>query len=472
MKATTPLGQASTRHWFSRKLFLLSARLLILVALAAGAEHGFARPRQPCPPFPEFAAPVLFHDTFDWGYSYGTTNVEVVLANYGTLRESWSGYALQRTGIVPPYNVPALGAGGRTNVACLNGAVRFWIIPDWSSSTVPGGTGPGAEVVLAQLAAAGGGQAAVAWSLRGCADGTALYLEAETDAGPTVVFTAAIGWQAGQTHLVCLNYGPVGSDLFLDGQRVAQGVGTLPVPSSVGVLTLGSSLAGTETPSAAFDEFFAFARPQTEGQAAWYYAGLSAQAALGPIAPAEDQARLDLLAHRLALRQTAALTVNAAASESLMEMDSPGCPTGDGVSIVNLASIYSTNDGWTVTFDVVGGTNGLIYDVFATTNFVGNSITNSQWVWLTNTYTCSTVSLTNQPGAYRFYILGTPQDSDGDGLTDAYERLINHGSSGKTDPANPDSDGDGLADGDDPDPFSPAAVPSLQTCPVNKCPIQ
>jgi hypothetical protein len=38
--------------------------------------------------------------------------------------------------------------------------------------------------------------------------------------------------------------------------------------------------------------------------------------------------------------------------------------------------------------------------------------------------------------------LGTPQDSDGDGLTDAYELLISH-----TDPNNPDTDGDGIPDG-------------------------
>jgi hypothetical protein len=41
-----------------------------------------------------------------------------------------------------------------------------------------------------------------------------------------------------------------------------------------------------------------------------------------------------------------------------------------------------------------------------------------------------------------FYILGTMLDSDGDGLTDAYEKL-----SSKTAPNTPDTDGDGLSDG-------------------------
>jgi len=36
------------------------------------------------------------------------------------------------------------------------------------------------------------------------------------------------------------------------------------------------------------------------------------------------------------------------------------------------------------------------------------------------------------------------QDTDSDGLTDAYENLVS-----KTDPNNPDTDGDGVSDGDE-----------------------
>jgi hypothetical protein len=43
-----------------------------------------------------------------------------------------------------------------------------------------------------------------------------------------------------------------------------------------------------------------------------------------------------------------------------------------------------------------------------------------------------------------FLRLGSPQDSDFDGLTDAYERLVS-----KTDPYNADTDGDGISDSDE-----------------------
>ena len=42
----------------------------------------------------------------------------------------------------------------------------------------------------------------------------------------------------------------------------------------------------------------------------------------------------------------------------------------------------------------------------------------------------------------RFYAVANPVDSDGDGLSDAAERLVH-----KTDPHNPDTDGDGVSDG-------------------------
>jgi hypothetical protein len=50
------------------------------------------------------------------------------------------------------------------------------------------------------------------------------------------------------------------------------------------------------------------------------------------------------------------------------------------------------------------------------------------------------------PGSEAYIILGTPKDSDKDGLTDAYELLVSH-----TDPNNADTDGDGI-----PDWFGPA----------------
>jgi hypothetical protein len=76
--------------------------------------------------------------------------------------------------------------------------------------------------------------------------------------------------------------------------------------------------------------------------------------------------------------------------------------------------------------------------VFRTTGIGADSITNWPWVWLTNAYACDTVTLSSEPdGAY--YLLGTPLDSDADGIPDAYAALVHDG-------LGPDSNGNGVPD--------------------------
>jgi hypothetical protein len=108
----------------------------------------------------------------------------------------------------------------------------------------------------------------------------------------------------------------------------------------------------------------------------------------------------------------------------LRMLSSTNCATNVPVYITNMVATPATNAGWTITFDLIGGTNGLRYDIFSTTNLVGTNIANSQWTWLERGPTCSTYQYTNQPGPDTFYVVGTPQDTDGDGLTDAFELLV------------------------------------------------
>src|SRR5206468_9778799 len=60
-------------------------------------------------------------------------------------------------------------------------------------------------------------------------------------------------------------------------------------------------------------------------------------------------------------------------------------------------------------------------DLFANSVPTLSSDTNRPWAWMGQAYHCVTNSLTitNQPNVSAFLVLGTPQDADGDGLTDA-----------------------------------------------------
>jgi Bacterial TSP3 repeat len=120
------------------------------------------------------------------------------------------------------------------------------------------------------------------------------------------------------------------------------------------------------------------------------------------------------------------------------------CDDSTNIWITNVvvsASGSGTNVTMNVTFTIEGGSNGVPYDVFA--NSVLSFGTNgAPWAWMGQGNQCNIYTLTNLPDTACFLILGTPLDSDGDGLTDAYENLVS-----KTDPNNADTDGDGIPDG-------------------------
>jgi hypothetical protein len=88
-------------------------------------------------------------------------------------------------------------------------------------------------------------------------------------------------------------------------------------------------------------------------------------------------------------------------------------------------------------------TNG-VFDLFHTTNLTANvpGLNSTNQMWLHRTASAETnLVATNLLSAQGYFLLGTMFDADGDGLPDAYEKLVSH-----TDPNNPDTDGDGISD--------------------------
>jgi hypothetical protein len=145
-----------------------------------------------------------------------------------------------------------------------------------------------------------------------------------------------------------------------------------------------------------------------------------------------------------------------AANQQMQAMDAPVPPNfGDGgnnsdggFSSNFQPQVFTTNDLWmqvqmaNTTGSLVihppwNVTNG-VYDLFYTTNLAP-----SAWQWLLRCVPGQTnLTVTGLADPQGFFILGLTNDADGDGLTDAYEKLVSH-----TDPNNPYSNLDGLPDG-------------------------
>ncbi len=97
----------------------------------------------------------------------------------------------------------------------------------------------------------------------------------------------------------------------------------------------------------------------------------------------------------------------------------------------------------------------LMFDVFVTTNLspTGPGLNWTNWLYVTRCAPGQTnLFVSPLPGLpVCFFRLGTMQDSDGDGLPDAFEMLVSH-----TDPNVWDSNGNGVGDGDE---ISPSGLP-------------
>jgi hypothetical protein len=114
----------------------------------------------------------------------------------------------------------------------------------------------------------------------------------------------------------------------------------------------------------------------------------------------------------------------------------------NGIWITNfVATLVSSNRTMNVTFSIDGGTNGAMYDVFATGAFQ-IPIATATWAWMGQGPSCYRYTITGISNNEAIFILGTPQDTSNAELTDAYQLLVS-----KTNPNVQDSDLDGLITG-------------------------
>jgi alpha-tubulin suppressor-like RCC1 family protein len=89
--------------------------------------------------------------------------------------------------------------------------------------------------------------------------------------------------------------------------------------------------------------------------------------------------------------------------------DTNGSPGGP-FYITNLFATLQTNGTTTVSFAINGGTNGVFYDIFATSS-LNNSLASNQWLWIGQGLTCNAYTFSNQPGGQAFYALELPAET-------------------------------------------------------------
>lgn len=426
--STLPSGGSSWQHRFT-----ILRTLVVAVFLWAG---GFSARASLTPPDDGGDTNVvlsawLFNDTNLWNvFDYppvSYTNLALSpLGNHdAVLLDSTNAAWLQ-------YNV--VETGGVTNLTTVAGTVYFWVAPNLWASTNSGGTGPGTWGRLLEIGNYTTNNSSSWWSLYTDPEGTHLYFAGQTNGSAAAIYlTAPIAWTTNRWHCVTLTYTPTNSALYLDGDLATNGTGVTYRPGP-DVLAdgffLGSDATGWAQAHAMFDDLYTYAYPLDAATISGYYSGSSFVFYGNPMnmgnmmvgAPSTPQSMP---------------VFNAITGAGFLQYEGPasGCVTSSNIWITNVVCTMGTTNA-AVTFTIMGGTNSLYYDVF------GTSALGTTWVWLGQGHPCGIYTINNLPAAAAFLILGTPLDSDGDGLTDAYEKLVS-----QTDPYHADSVGDGMQDG-------------------------
>jgi hypothetical protein len=371
----------------------------------------------------------------DFGYApLAFTNITFVTNTNTDGRGGW--LLLDTTNDVPAYLIyNTVENDGTTNLLLPAGTFSLFFSPNWSSTNA-GGTGPGAWGRLFE-AGTYTTNASIGWlSLYLSPDGSTVYFSGQTNNGNgSNYLSAPVSLTNNAWYNLVLTYGPTNSALYLNGLPLTNGSGVAWYPSP-DVLTngfsFGSSAAdGLSQARGMFGNLFSYSYPLDSNvvyldyitySAFSYGGGGSSFANVLTNAPSTPSSlpAVDLISGPGILH---------------FVTNTSSCVTSSSVWITNLTATQSSNQIVNVTFTIAGGSNNLAYDVFGTTT-LASPMVNSQWAWLGQGYHCSTYTFSSQSNSAVFLILGTPQSTSGDGLTDAYQLFVS-----KTNPDTTSTDG-------------------------------
>ena len=317
---------------------------------------------------------------------------------------------------------------GVTNLTVNVGTVSFWFAPSWSG-TNEGGTGPGEYARLFEAGAYTANSNYGWWSLYVDPSGANLYFSAQTNdssATYTNYLSAPISWKTNYFHFVALTYTATNTLLYLDGTLATNGPGVTVFPGANALTNgfcIGGDNTGTYQSHGLFNNVQTYNAPLDDGTIADIYSRTFPlymmnpwNRAMWPLNNATSSPSYTPFAGFNAISGQGNLLWNGYAST---------CSYDTNIWISNVAATRAANGTMSITFTIQGGADGVPYDVFA--NSILATGTNSiPWAWMGQGYHCNTYTIANLSSSVCFLRLGTPQDTSGMGLTDAYEWLVMH----------------------------------------------
>jgi hypothetical protein len=431
------LDQAKAGGAFYRLIFLV----IVFELLAQSARADGMIPPGNYPPDP--LASWSFQDTNNWTSDQSYAPISFTNISWSILGDGAS--LVVNTNDAPAYLDYYIyePTNGATNLVLnsTGGSLDFWFAPNWSSGT-NGGAGPGQWAQLIDVGEWTADSSVGYFGLSIDPTGSNIVFASQDGAGNTYDLSAPISWMTNIFNHVALTYSSTNVSLYLNGQLVTNDPGGLSIwpPPTEQAVWFGSDTNGNEQAQGLFNNVETYNVVLDTNDVQQIYDWEEDIYFINPFDTA--YAALSSAPSNPSTNSTPDVITGAGYLQS--DGVDYGCSYSTNayfVWITNIVTTPSSNGMFNVTFSINGGQSGYVYDVFA----IGTlpvPLSSGTWSWMGQGPSCYRYTIPNVNSLDCFIILGTPQDSDGDGLTDAYELLVSH-----TDPHNADSNLDGILDG-------------------------
>lgn len=384
-----------------------------------------------------------FQDSVNWTDDQGNSPISFTNLAYSYLGDGASLVVNTNVSAWLNYNIYEPGTGATNMVIDGPGSLTFWYAPQWATTN----GGPGQWSQLIEVGEWTNDASIGYWGMSVDAPGSNLWFIAQDGAGNSYGLSTPISWTTNYFHFIALTYSSTNVSIYLDGQLATNDSGGLNIWPSPAVISssgvfFGSDPNGLAQAQGLFNAVQTYSYPVNSNDVQtlfnWDYdfyvinpfnwemeAIVSAQSS-----PSTNYfSNYDVITGPGNLQQVG--TVAAISSTNVW------------ITNVVVSAVGSGTNNMRLQFTIQGGFDGIPYDTFVNSVLDFSSDTNKSWSWQGQGFHGNTYVITNLPNTDCFLILGTPQDSDFDGLTDAYERLVS-----KTNPYNADTSGDGISDSD------------------------
>lgn len=429
----------TTRGGFLFRAIFVACGLFWAVRAPAQLPPGFTGP-----PTNKPIASWSFQNQTNWASDQGYLPISFTNLNYSPLGDGSSLVVATNLRAWLNYNVVEPSTGATNLVLNAPGSLAFWYAPaDWSSSSA-GGTGPAEWVQLIDVGELTTNAAYGYWGLSVDPAGSNLWFVAQDSAGDAYALSTPISWTTNYFHFVALTYSITNVAIYLDGRLATNATGGLSIwPGSEEISSgvfFGSDMNGQMAAQGLFNTVQAYNYPLSSNSVQaifdWYDEyylispfNIAMSVASAPSVPSTNYYYYDIITGPGNLQQVGSV--------------SPISSSNVWITNVVASTVGSGTNNMRLEFTIQGGFAGVPYDIFANSILDFSTNTNRSWSWQGQGYQGNTYIITNLPNTACFLILGTPQSTAIDGLTDAYKLLVL-----KTNPDTACTSGDGIADSD------------------------